>query len=612
MRCNKHIPPTYLRASVAQRLALLQGLMDTDGHAALDGGCEFDNTSERLARDVLELALSLGLKATILEGAAKLNGVEVSRKWRVRFTTSLPVFGLTRKLERLNPAPRRTNAFRYLVACERVDSVPTRCIAVDSPTRQYLAGTSLIPTHNTDLGAGTILRKSERALFIRREKAQCEGVIQRLNEILGTSKGFNSTKGIWNIPNGGLCEFGGLDNPGDERRWQGRPHDKKIFDEVTEMREQQVRFIMGWTRTSNPELHAQVWMFFNPPTTSEGRWVIDFFGPWLDKKHPLFPTPAGQIRYCAMLPDGNGGTSDKWLDRGDAFILVDGEPCYEFDPAEHRKEDIIEPKSRTFIPARVTDNPYYMESGYMSTLQSLPEPLRSQMLYGDFAAGMKDNAFQVCPTAWVEAAQARWTMPDKLQVMNSMGVDVARGGADKTVIARRHGMWFDRPIAYPGKDTPDGPETAGLVIAAKRDAAPIHIDVIGVGSSPFDFLRTMGQQVIGVNVSEAPFGLDKTGQLKFLNRRTELWWRFREALDPANNTGIALPPDKELLRELTAACWKAQGKTIQVESRDDIIAKIGKSPDYASAYLLALMDTPVIAQVLGALNKQEKDYDPYA
>lgn len=467
----------------------------------------------------------------------------------------------------------------------------------------------------TDLAAGTILTHSARALFVRREKAQTEGCVQRLTEILGNTNGFNSQKAIWRIPGRGLVEFGGLDNPGDERRWQGRPHDKKIFDEVTEMREQQVRFIMGWTRTSNPDLHAQVIMTFNPPTTSEGRWVIDFFGPWLDKKHELYPTPPGELRYCAMLPDGRGGSRDRWVPRPDPFILVDGEPCYDFTPADHRPEDIITPKSRTFIPARLTDNPYYMESGYMSTLQSLPEPLRSQMLYGDFQAGIEDDIWQVIPTAWVEAAQARWKRPDRLEEMDSMGVDVARGGKDNTVIARRHAWWFDAPLCYPGTATPDGPSVAGLVVASQRDHAPIHLDVIGVGSSPYDFLNGIpGMQVLGINVAESALGTDKSGRLRFKNQRSELWWRMREALDPNANNGIALPPDPRLLADLCAPTWKLQGSVVYVESRDDIVSRIGRSPDFASAYILALMDTPKLRamEAAGANNRGRRAYDPYA
>lgn len=470
----------------------------------------------------------------------------------------------------------------------------------------------------TDLAAGLILTEAERALFMRREKAQTEGVIQRLTEILGTTDGFNSQKSIWKIPGRALCEFGGLDNPGDERRWQGRPHDLKVYDEVTEMREQQVRFTMGWNRSSNPNLHARVLMTFNPPTTSEGRWVIDFFGPWLDQQHPLYPTPPGELRYAAMLPDGQGGSRDTWTDSdgapltGAKFVLVDGKVSYDFDPSKYQPEDIIEPKSRTFIPARLTDNPYYMASGYMSTLQSLPEPLRSQMLYGDFQAGISDDPWQVIPTAWVDAAMARWKPLDRKPKMNSVGVDVARGGKDNTTIARRHGTWYDELQTHPGTETPNGPTAAGLVIAATRDKAPQHVDVIGVGASVYDFLVSTNQQAIGVNVAEKARGTDKSGRLQFSNYRSELWWRMREALDPNNNQGVALPPDKQLAKELCAPKWHLQGMTIYVESRDEIIKRIGVSPDRATAIILAQIDTPCAADIPGLNGGPQAEYDPYA
>jgi hypothetical protein len=248
----------------------------------------------------------------------------------------------------------------------------------------------------------------------------------------------------------------------------------------------------------------------------------------------------------------------------------------------------------------------------MAQLQSLPEPLRSQMLKGDFQAGIEDDPWQVIPTAWVEAAQARWKRPDKLPVMDSLGVDVARGGRDNTIIARRHGMWFDEPLTYPGSATPDGPTVAGLVIAAMRDQAPIHLDVIGVGASPYDFLNEAHQQVLGVNVSEKSFATDKSGRLSFFNQRSEYWWKFREALDPANNTGIALPPSSQLLADLCAPTWRLSGYTIQVESREGIIDRIGRSPDWASAYCLALIDTPKQRAVFGSRTRKRDDYDPYA
>ena len=248
----------------------------------------------------------------------------------------------------------------------------------------------------------------------------------------------------------------------------------------------------------------------------------------------------------------------------------------------------------------------------MAQLQAMPEPLRSQMLKGDFKAGIEDDPWQVIPTAWVDAAMARWRRPDRLERMDSVGVDVARGGRDSTIIARRHGAWYDVPLPYPGSATPDGPTVAGLTIAAVRDGAPIHIDVIGVGSSPYDFLNESRQQVIGVNVAESATATDKSGRLRFANLRSQLWWQMREDLDPMNNTGVALPPDPRLRADLCAPTWRLSGSTLQVESREDIVKRIGRSPDYGSAYILARIDTPRLADLTAARGGRRADYDPYA
>lgn len=461
----------------------------------------------------------------------------------------------------------------------------------------------------TDLIAGLALTKHKRALIIRREKAQTEGVIQRLGEIIGDTVGFNGQKSVWRVPIGSqpLMEFGGLDNPGDERRWQGRPHDLKAFDEVTEMREAQVRFILGWTRTSDPKVSARALMTFNPPTTTEGRWVIKFFAPWLEVGHPN-PAIPGELRWFTT----RGVDQDYEVDCGLPFVWgEDNEPNYLFDPADYKPEQIIKPKSRTFIPARLTDNRYYMATDYMAQLQALPEPLRSQMLNGDFQAGVEDDAMQVIPTAWVEAAMARWKPLDVKPPMDSLGCDVARGGKDNTVISRRHGWWFDDLLAYPGTTTPDGPTVAGLCIAALRDQAPIHIDVIGVGSSPYDFLR-LTHQTVGVVAGETSLGHDKSGRLKFYNQRSEQWWTMRELLDPTANNGLALPPDNRLKLDLCAPLWTVRGDKIKVESREEIIDRIGRSPDYASAVLLAALTTPKRLAMPGATLRASEDYNPYA
>lgn len=151
---NKHIPTAYLHSSVEQRLALLQGLMDTDGTVQTRKGralCEFSVCNERLSRDALELLVGLGIKATMRSGPAKLNGREVETRWRLCFQTDLPVFRLQRKAERFVPLATRRARLRYITAVEPVESVPVRCIQVDNAERMYLAGRACIPTHNTTL-----------------------------------------------------------------------------------------------------------------------------------------------------------------------------------------------------------------------------------------------------------------------------------------------------------------------------------------------------------------------------------------------------------------------------------------------------------------------------
>lgn len=456
----------------------------------------------------------------------------------------------------------------------------------------------------SDLIDGLCL-KHKRCLVMRREKTQTEGLIQRMEEITGDRDGYNSQKSIWRI-GGSLIEYGGLDNMGDERKWQGRAHDLKAFDEATEMREGQVRFCMGWLRTSDPKLKCRVLMTFNPPTTTEGRWVIDFFGPWLDKKHPN-PALPGELRWFTTI----AGRDHEVVDRR-PFVLVDGEPRYSFDPDKYDAEEIIVPKSRTFIPARVTDNPFYMDSGYMAQLQAMPEPLRSQMLFGDFSAGVQDDPFQVIPTEWVEAAMARWKPMDVLPEMDSQGIDVARGGIDNTIIYNRHGNWYDKAKVYPGADTPDGPKVAALTIAANRDQAPMHIDVVGVGSSPFDFLNQANQHVLGINVGTKSLGHSEGTNVGFGNLKTELWWGMREDLDPTNNRGISLPPDPQLLADLTAPLWSVTGQTITMETRKAIIKRIGRSPDWGSAIVLASIETTKRRVMRALAKKSRKSFDPFA
>jgi hypothetical protein len=435
----------------------------------------------------------------------------------------------------------------------------------------------------SDLIAGLALTEHKRTAIFRREKTQTEGIIQRLTEILGTTDGYNSQKSAWRVGER-LIEFAGLDNPTDHQKWQGRPHDLKAYDEVTEQREAQVRFTMGWTRSNDAEQRCRVLMTFNPPTTAEGRWVIDFFAPWLDDKHP-HPAQPGELRWYTTIRG-----KDIAVDGPEPFVLFRGEPLYDFDPSEFSAEKIIRPVSRTFIPSRVTDNYFYVRSGYIQTLQSLPEPLRSQMLDGDFKAGVEDDPWQVIPTSWVDAAMARWEAREVKGAMDSMGVDPAAGGKDNLTIYRRHGTWFDKPIRIPGVEIPQeraGPIAAGHVISHRKDRAVVHADVIGWGLSCCNFLTANDVQVVPINFANASSGKTADGTLSFFNLRAEVIWRMREALDPENPHPTALPPDPKLRGDLTSYRWELRPGGIFIMPKEQQKKVLGRSPDDGDACCLA-------------------------
>jgi hypothetical protein len=157
---NKHIPEVYLIASAGQRLALLQGLMDTDGYCRENGSCEFTTTRSSLADGFLALARSLGIKARMAEGRATYQGKDCGPKFRITFSSNTKVFRLRRKRGRQQNTCRPDVQRRYITNVVSVESVPVRCIQVDSPSSLYLAGASFIPTHNTAFGPWWLWREA--------------------------------------------------------------------------------------------------------------------------------------------------------------------------------------------------------------------------------------------------------------------------------------------------------------------------------------------------------------------------------------------------------------------------------------------------------------------
>lgn len=427
----------------------------------------------------------------------------------------------------------------------------------------------------TALELGLAGNEHHKSIIFRRELTQLVEIEDQAHEMWDGRGRFNSQKHRWRLEDGRSIEFGGVEREQDVKKWHGRAHDLKAFDELPHFSEFQFRYLSAWNRTSKAGQRCRVVAGFNPPTTSEGDWVIGYFGPWLDRRHPR-PAKPGELRWFAML-DG----VEREVRNGLPFWWV----------TEDGSKELIEPRSRTFIPARIEDNPVLMAAGYKSTLQALPEPLRSLMLKGSFGLVQTDHPWQVIPTAWIEAAQARWKKLTKQErgKLSQLGVDVARGGKDKTTIAPRFGNWFDEVITKPGKATPDGQTIIKDVVTYQffEEHTKVSIDGIAVGSSPVDIGRMFKVNIVPLIASNTSYARDKSGKLGFVNKRAEWIWLFREALDPDSGQDIALPPDRELLADLTAARYELTVRGIKIEPKEDIKERIKRSPDKGEAVIYA-------------------------
>ena len=160
--------------------------------------------------------------------------------------------------------------------------------------------------------------------------------------------------------------------------------------------------------------------------------------------------------------------------------------------------------------------------------------------------------------------------------MTTLGVDVAQGGADDTVLAALHGTWFAPLIKRRGIDTTNGPAVAALVVEHVRDGAQVVIDLTGGwGGSARDHLAAQGMRVEPVVFSGASRERTRDGQLTFLNKRAELWWKFREALDPVHRRRDRAAAGPRLAAQLAAPTWTLRGNAIVIESKEEMRKRLG-------------------------------------
>jgi hypothetical protein len=263
--------------------------------------------------------------------------------------------------------------------------------------------------------------------------------------------------------------------------------------------------------------------------------------------------------------------------------------------------------SEEFVPDSLRDmllSPLWVEErlhrwvGVPGDAQTLSEISNQSSLFVSKVRGLfpDSNLEGTIPLGWVEMAMARfrqWVDDGRpslpVNERHVLGADIADQGEDQTCIAFREGHIVKEIRKYRNSDTM---ETVGYIKAAMsaRPGSMVTLDSIGIGAGVLSRLREQGVSAIGFVASGSAKGYkDKSNEFTFTNLRAAAWWRMRELLDPSQPGGskIMLPDDEGLKADLTAPKWKVMsGGGIQIESKDDIRKRLGRSTDSGDAVVM--------------------------
>lgn len=350
--CNKHIPGIYMQASREQRLELLRGLMDSDGHVQLRGRAEWAQTNKKteLFNQVVILISSLGYKVSVTRAPTTYNG-QLYESCRVMFTPHEDVVTLPRKRANLLQKHIRGNSAIWLDSAKQVEAnIPMKCIRIKHPSHVFMITERFIPTHNSDALLMAALQYVDvpgySAILFRKSYADLTkpgALMDRAKEWLlpykevrwdEKDKKFIFYKKGTKIPIS-TVQFGYLENPNDRFNYQGGEYQFIGFDELTHI--SKVSYIYMFSRLrrlKGVNIPLRVRGASNPPEDDSGNWVRDRF-------------------------------------------IVEG-------PA----------KGRIFIPAGLDDNPYLDKEEYERTLDQLDPVSRAKLREGDWTITRKGNMFK--------------------------------------------------------------------------------------------------------------------------------------------------------------------------------------------------------------------------
>jgi hypothetical protein len=446
----------------------------------------------------------------------------------------------------------------------------------------------------TALIHGLARNEHENTLILKNNYKQAKKMALKelVGKVLkGDRSGWNGSDLRWQ-GDGRIIEYGGIEYEDDKEKFKGDPHDLICWDEIPDFTESVYDFVNIWNRSTTSGQKCRVLACGNPPTKASGLWIIKRWAAWLDPSHPN-PAKPGELRWYIKVRDG-------------VFEEVEGRGLHEV------SGKMVHATSRTFIPAELKDNPDLTDDDqYERSLDKLDDDLKDAYRDGVFKVILEDQPKQLIPASWVKAAQDRWSPQPPVGIpMCSIGVDVAQGGKDESILAARHDGWYAPLVKIPGKETPLGTDLLGPIMSARRDNAKIVLDVGGGYGS--DTYKSLADNSIPVTPHKGAKGSNKKTEDRlygFFNYRAEVYCKFKEALNPARPGGsrVALPPDTTLFADLTSILFTTEnsslGLVVKLEPKDKLCKRLGRSPDCGDAVVNAWSDGDKIENSYGIWEK---------
>lgn len=412
LRCTakgKYIPDGYKYAPPEYRLALIQGLMDTDGYADSRGHCEYCTISPRLAKDVQELIWSIGGKATVREKIPTCTFPDGTKKTCDKAYTVYIQTGNNAQLFRLKRKKNRcqgkkfnggySEMLRRIISIEPCGKEVCQCITVDSPDGLYVTKDYIV-THNSFALLLEPLRYMDvegyKAVVFRQNYTQIMAAgglwdeSSKMYRLLPNAVATMSPKAHWTFGGKAVINFDYLARDDDVYKWQGSQICFIGFDELTHFSEKQFFYMLSRNRSTcgvKPYVRATC----NPDADS---WVAKFIAWWIDPEtgYPI-KERSGVKRYFTRVDD-----TVIWGDTA--------EEC-----AEKSGVDISLCKSVTFIASSIHDNKALLaaDPSYLASLNALSLVERERLLNGNWK--IKPAAGLYFPRNGIRIVK---TIPDKL------------------------------------------------------------------------------------------------------------------------------------------------------------------------------------------------------